>query len=366
VAAAAIVVGLQAAPAAALVNSVPDPTWMTSGTIVYAVLPVGNIVYVAGHFTQVGPNGLGTPRANLAAFDLTTGEVTSWNPGSNKSVYALAASPDGSVIYAGGTFTQLGGKSRMRLAAIDAATGQVLSNWRPTVNGTVYDLVAMGSRLYVGGGFSSVSGVSRLNLAAIDAASGAVDTTWSADVTNGRRVRAISPSSDGSVLYVGGNFAAIEGQTRGGIGAVDTNTGLLTSWNPGLNYPVLDFVSTPTTVYSGGAPGPLPGGELASIDAATGAVNWRVQADGDMDSIAMLNGEIYVGGHFIRIVNGTTLRNRIAAFDQNGVLDAWNPTASGEVWALETQDNHLFAGGGFEKIGGVSQMHFAEFTDPGM
>ncbi|GIW09481.1 MAG: hypothetical protein KatS3mg061_0538 [Dehalococcoidia bacterium] len=43
-------------------------------------------------------------------------------------VYALAVS--GSTVYVGGGFTSVGGQTRNRLAALDAATGNVTS-WNP-------------------------------------------------------------------------------------------------------------------------------------------------------------------------------------------------------------------------------------------
>jgi hypothetical protein len=46
-------------------------------------------------------------------------------------VLALAASPDGKRIYAGGKFTSVNSSARGRLAAIKTTTGLVDTTWRP-------------------------------------------------------------------------------------------------------------------------------------------------------------------------------------------------------------------------------------------
>ena len=80
----------------------------------------GNSLYVGGFFTSVG----GQDRASLAEIDVSTGSVTSWNPGvsgSSGSVSELAVTP--SAVYISGAFTTAGGAARRGLAAIDRTTG---------------------------------------------------------------------------------------------------------------------------------------------------------------------------------------------------------------------------------------------------
>src|SRR5699024_1886165 len=98
-------------------------------------------LYVGGEFTSARPPGAaaGTgeqSRSHLMAYDLTTGALKSWAPRANAQVKGLAASPDGSTIYAVGTFTQVDGQNRYRIAAFDTATGE-LTNFRPSVNSTI-------------------------------------------------------------------------------------------------------------------------------------------------------------------------------------------------------------------------------------
>ena len=58
--------------------------------------------------------------------------MTSWSPSVNGAVHALQV-VDGTV-YVGGTFDNVGGVTRYRLAAIDAATG-LTDTWDPAIIG---------------------------------------------------------------------------------------------------------------------------------------------------------------------------------------------------------------------------------------
>ena len=103
---------------------------------VNAILRVGNVVYIGGDFTVLlGHNGEVVARRNLAALDANTGQPLTWNPDADNVVHSLAASPDGSIVYAGGAFRNVGGLTRTRLAAINATTGAVLS-WAPNASGS--------------------------------------------------------------------------------------------------------------------------------------------------------------------------------------------------------------------------------------
>jgi hypothetical protein len=363
--AAAILVPM-ARSASADPNPAPDDTWGTNG-IVYAILPVGNTIYVGGHFTSVGPDGTGTPRANLAAFDATTGVATSWNPGTNKSVYALEASEDGSIIYVGGSFTQIGGLFRNRMAAVDAASGIALPGFRANTNKPVWDLLLHGTRLYVAGDFTLISLNEQDFIAVVDPDSGDFDASWTPDVTGQAdkgRIRTMALSSDNARLYFGGRIIAVDGVTRLMSAAVHPETAELDPWDPALNYKVQGLFVTSTRVYVAGAPGPRPGGETASVDPVSGFVYWRKQADGDVNAVGVLGTRVYAGGHFV-FLQGGILRKRIVAYDADtGALDPWFPGTNGEVWAISIVDNHIYVGGGFTTIGGVLQPGFARFTDP--
>ncbi len=73
-----------------------------------------------------------TPRGNLLAYDITTGNlVTSFNPSLNGQVLSVTASPDGSRIYVVGDFTTANGQARRRVAAYSTATGALITAFNP-------------------------------------------------------------------------------------------------------------------------------------------------------------------------------------------------------------------------------------------
>ena len=138
-----------------------DPVWNPGADgSVEALAVSGSTVYVAGEFSSVG----GASRNNIAALDATTGQATAWNPnaarqGGGQDVSALAVS--GSTIYAGGSFTSIGGAMRDNIAALDAITGNATA-WNPDApNAAVKALVVSGSTVYAGGYFSSIGGEER-------------------------------------------------------------------------------------------------------------------------------------------------------------------------------------------------------------
>ena len=113
--------------------------------------------------------------------------------------------------------------------AYDLTTGALLS-WAPTLNaqGMTIEASSDGSRIFVGGDFTSVSGVARSRLVALDASTGAVITGFTANASS--RVRALDVK-DGT-LYVGGSFTVLGGQARSRLAAVNTTTGALLPWAP--------------------------------------------------------------------------------------------------------------------------------------
>ena len=103
----AIVIGLAGmVPAGATLPLLPDDTWGASNQV-SVILRVGGTIYLGGEFTALeADNGATMARNHLAAIDAATGEPTSFNPNVNGPVFGLAASPDGSRLYAVGNFTR--------------------------------------------------------------------------------------------------------------------------------------------------------------------------------------------------------------------------------------------------------------------
>ena len=276
--------------------------------------------------------------------------------------------------------------------------------WR--TDGSVYAFARLGNTLFVGGSFtqvispnlSPIGQKSVSNLAAFDVATGTYIPTFTASVLNSAEtattkvVQALAVSSDGSTLYIGGDFNSVDGQSRKNFAAVDTATGTqLSSAVPrSVNKEVSAIVASPSLVYFGGRFVKVDGTpvqHLAAISASDGTLSsaWlpTVAAgqdpcpgqfprhtncgptsnggNGAVRSLALApdGNSVYIGGNFY-YVNGTP-RNclaRVSATD--GSLLNWavpwstipsesrsDPfTGPNVVWAIWPTPTRVYVGWG--------------------
>ena len=202
--------------------------------VVWSMVTVGNTVYATGSFTNARPAGAaaGTstiPRANLLAFDLTTGAlVTTFNHTLNGQGRNIIASPDGSRIYVAGDFTTVDGVARGHIAAFSTATGALITGFAPTSNAPVLALAVTGTTVYAGGNFSTAGGQPRTRLAAFNATTGAV-TAWAP--TANHTVRGIVVAPNGRVV-LGGQFSQINGVASNALASVNNTNGQDTTPQP--------------------------------------------------------------------------------------------------------------------------------------
>ena len=211
------------------------PTVQIDDGYVWAQTTIGTTVYAAGSFKNARaalatPGTSLTPRSNILAYDITTGNLKSFAPQVNGVIKAIAASPDGSRIYIGGSFNQVNGATRYNFAALDATSGALVSGFSPSVGGTgVYALAATGDTVYVGGRFTQGNGVARGNLAAFSAANGAL-LSWAP--TTDLQVDAMVMEPGNQKVIIAGRFYTVNGvggQQRG-IAALDPATGQTVPW----------------------------------------------------------------------------------------------------------------------------------------
>lgn len=345
------------------VSADPLPTVQIDG-VAWAQAAVGNTVYVGGEFTNARPAGSAagtnlTPRTNLLAYNLTTGAlITSWNPDTNGRVLTMAVSPDGSRLYIGGTFTTVSGQSRYNAAAFDTSTGE-LTSWRPTTNGTVNSIAATASTVYLTGAFSTLNGETRLRIGAVTASSAALVTSFAPTLEGGYGGRAIVIAPDQSKIVVAGSFTSTNGSTTNdqgrGMASLDANSGALLEWkistvlrNGGDFAAMYSLSSDGDSVYGTG----YDYGGSRTIDDfegafranwSDGAMQWMEDCHGDTYATQPLDGVIYTAAHTHYCGNVPGGFPQESPWYYNHSL-AWSKDAPGTIITTDPMGYRNFAG----------------------
>ncbi len=400
-------------------------------------------ILVGGSFTTLGGGGTGTVARNRIARLNANGTLdTTFNPGANDRISAIALQADGKILV-GGNFTTLGGGGTGTVARSCIGRlnpdGTVDAGFDPGASGrgtvaedtTVFSLVvqadgkivAGGELTALGGGGTGIfprSQIGRLN------PDGTLDTSFDPGANNDVKALAVQP--DGKILVVG-DFTKLGGggtgvTTRNLIGRLNVDGSLDTRFvDPGANNPAVIVVAVQAdgkvlvggtfTMLGGGGSGIVPrrfigrlyadgtldnnfnpganssvralalqadgklliGGDFTTLGGGGGGVTARSRigrlnsegtleagfdpgANGTVQSLAVqADGKIVAGGSFTTLCNGgTTVRNRLGRLNGDGTLDtAFNPAANRPVLALELQgDGKILVGGSFTALTGTS------------
>jgi len=385
--AAVVALGLVATgePAWAAISATPDSQMPGVDGRVWALLRIGDTVYVGGQFQNVVmPNGSLVPRADLAAFGVD-GSLKSWAPAVGGSGIVFALATDGTRIFVGGDYTSIGSTARDSLAAVDL-NGAVLS-WHADASNQVRALTIAGSTMYVGGQFGFLEGIHRTRLAAIDLSSTAPDGTaslldWTPKAN--RSVRSISILQNGDVV-VAGQFTQLKEQVPNATW--DTSKLYIQSFTPATSptpgrfepwaeHPqdfIWDTIVIPdgrVVVGRGGVNGVSIG-----VYKPDGTLTWHHGGNGDVQAVGYANGQVIAGGHFSSIggggpnepPEGTHIPRLVAYNPVGGALDTtwqpWPDSAKG-IWSILGTTNKLLVGGDFSTMnhGATPSHHFAQFT----
>ena len=337
-----------------------------------ALSATGTLLYVGGFYSNIG-NGTPAARNGLAAVSATgLGAVDlTFNPNlGSLGVFGVAFR--GGIVYACGSFTAVDGQARLRVAAVDATTGAVTA-WDTGVNASCFTISPGATAVAIGGSFWSAGVLPRSRLAAFDAATGAA-TAWNPGANS--RAKALAVATAGipgdEVIYAGGQFTSVGGQTRNRIAAIDA-AGAVTAWDPNANnFEVSALEVSGSSVVAAGdftSIGGAPRSYIASLDTSTGLSQWGLAANNYVRAVSLLGTSVYAGGDFTSI--GGLARTRLGKLDlATGAADAtWNPGASGTafpaVGSLLATSSVVYAGGRFTTIGGATRSAFAALAPGG-
>lgn len=394
----------------ATVSGDPLPTVQIDG-VAWSQVVVGTTVYVARLFTTARPAGAAagvntTPRSNLLAYDITTGNlITTWAPTVNQQALAIAASPDGSTIYVGGSFDQANGQVRSRIAAFSASTGALVANFKPLAQTSVRALAVTSSNVYFGGDFTTVNGFARGYLAAASVATGGL-LPWNPNAD--AAVDALTSNHSGSLIVIGGRFTQVGGHPWLGLAAVDPVSAAIRPWavtatvhNYGSGSAILSLASDADGVYGTGyrfgpGGGNLEGSFMANNE--TGAIIWVEDCHGDSYSVFPTADVVYIASHehycgniggfwqtkpgwtyfhataFGKAVTGTITKDGMGYADFAGnphpellhFFDKWTigPTTHQATWTVTAtaNGNYVAYGGEFPFVNSTAQQGLVRFA----
>ncbi|MFE0694473.1 LamG-like jellyroll fold domain-containing protein [Streptomyces sp. NPDC059171] len=281
-------------------------TWQTNG-IVWSMAAGDGVVYAGGTFSTLRPPSAapGTSEqsaVNFAAFDAATGAPTDCSlsftvSSGTATVRALALSPDGETLYAGGRFGAVNGEGVSNFAAIDTASCTVSNTFKIGVSATVRGLAATDDTVYLAGDFTTVGGQTRSHFAAVTTDASLLPFTADADEV----ARAVEVTPDGQNVLLGGDFFRINGTNTHALAVVDATTGQLTKSYSGFihnNSTVQDITTDATGFYTAneGTGGGVFDGRIA-LDLSDFEQRWRDTCLGATQAVLVHSGVLYSGSH---------------------------------------------------------------------
>ncbi len=252
---------------------------------------------------------------HLKAFDSKTGEnIPSLNFTLDNSVNNVIQDPNTGNIFFCGKFQQVNGQERKRLAAINSS-GEVLP-FSANIDGEVMSIILDDSIFFIGGYFNNVNGEKRSKLAALNLKGDLLP--WSPQhniLIQNAGINIIEAFGD--KVIISGSFSQIGGEKREKIAAVHPVTGAVLPWDPKLR--------------------------TNSLSAA------KTEGDG-----------IFITGNGFDRMAGIEINNLAYTSLNSGLpLMVWPDLGILNVYALETYNQTLYIGGGFETLDGRVQSYFA-------
>lgn len=361
-------------PTLALETPRGDTPIVLDGTV-HATVQLADRVIVAGEFGQVESfrNGPVVTRTNIMAYDINTGAlIDDFAPVLDGIVYDVIGNEAGDGVYIGGTFKQVDGQSRLRVAQLDY-DGSIDLTFQAEASAKVLALEVRNAVLYLGGSFSVVNGESHDRIAAVNAITGTSISTFDLNVqgdagkAGSRSVKALDMHPNGQQLLVvfnGEQLVDRDGPRADhfGIALVDVGDYTVSDWRT-------DWFRLAHPRCSEGAL-QLRDGEFSpdgSMFAVVEKGNWRCDKtvafttadDGTNDpkwvtamhdstfSVAITNNAVYVGGHFCFVT-------------PHGSIDADDAPAYPWVNKPETCQSD----GGNDDIGGFAARYQLAALDP--
>jgi len=301
--------------------------------------------------------GIGVSLAQVAG---ATFSDANWTPlGSGMSGIVLALATSGNDLYAGGAFTNAGGKSANYIAKWNGSDWSALGSG---MNTNVRALAVMGSNLYAGGSFTTAGGSVANYIAKWDG------TNWTS-LPLGMDCDVYALAVSGNDLYAGGCFTMAGATFANRI--AKWNTTFWTALGSGVSSSFVDALAgSGSDLYAGGN-FKTAGGSPVNYVAKWDGGNWSALGSGMgggvipvVRALATSNGELYASGLFTWATNNGVSVGVSNIAKWNG--STWTNLSSGltgllGVSAVVVWGNELLAGGSFQNAGGNPAVGIAKW-----
>ncbi len=403
---------------------------------VRALYQEGNLLYVGGSFTQLG----GQARSRIGVINTNSGDITEWNPNPNSTIHSISGFGDH--IYVGGDFNVIGNRSAIGFAIINKTSGIYIPSI--STNASVRGITQDSSNIYINGFFTGAQGLRTGSIALMGTTSDKPDFNF--PIIDGTIIKIISDGNggwyvggsfnkegitnlahiqsdqtidrsftpnpngevralyqDGDLLYVGGTFSQIGGQSRSRIGVINITSGDITEWNPNPNNAIHSISGFGDHIYVGGdfnMIGNRSAIGFAIINKTSGIYSPSISTNASVRGITQDSSNIYINGNFtgsqglrtgsialmgtasdkpdfnFPVIDGTILKiisdgnggwyvggsfniegiTNLAHIQSDQTIDrSFKPNPNGEVRALFQDGDLLYVGGTFSQIGGQSR-----------
>ena len=285
------------------------------------------LVYAGGTFDQAG----GVPAGHVAQWNgaawASLGTGTGVAPGTASFVLALAAAPNGDV-YVGGSFALAGGVAANNVAKWNGTAWASLGTG--AANGVDKDVdalaVAPNGDVYAGGTFSQIGGIAANGLAKWNGTAWGFLNPNGPDLNGNVSALTVTPSGD---VYVGGGFTQAGGAAANGLAKWNGTT--WAALGTGVSQPAAVVVAPNGDVYVGGDFAQA-GGVAASRVARWDGTAWSPLGTGTNGYVAALanapGGKLYVGGYFTTLGDGSRVMARFGTYDPSLALATAAPAGA--------------------------------------
>ncbi|HUI28905.1 MAG TPA: T9SS type A sorting domain-containing protein [Candidatus Acidoferrales bacterium] len=328
---------------------------------VYAFAVANNGLYVGGDFTTAGATTVNY---------VTRWDGTKWNMvGAGVSGYVEAFALSGSTLYVIGGFSAAGLITVNNIATVDTSTNvwSALGSLASIgTNDWGWVSAVVNGKLYLSGGFTRAGSVSAFGIASWDG------LTWSSlgGTTNAPGGNVYAMAIDSSNIFVGGSFLTAGNVAANHVAVYNTNS---KTWSAlgvgtanGVDGTVYALAMLGGNLYVGGSfthANGNPANRIAMWNGTSWSTLGTTPNDGVTNTVralASFGSDLYVGGNFTATGSGATV-NHIVKWSGT----SWSALGTGvnnTVYAIAAGNNEIYVGGIFSQAGGGSANYVASWN----